>query len=208
MSAQPSMPCSARQSGAYRSASSGHSLCGTLTSTRARRRPWRIPCRSGSPHHQHRRRRHAPALRQMQQPARMRLGRCPSRPRMSSAENSRPCPPPAGSPAPVRGHCGSARRGGSRARAAHAAARGRLRPGVRRRRVRVRAPAAARLAAASSAGSAAVMEDVVLRGNLQGAADRGEIVHGDGQGAVHVEHPVPHLGDLHIQSSRTRIRPS
>ena len=53
-----------------------------------------------------------------------------------------------------------------------------------------------------------VMEDVVLLGNLQGAADRGEIVHGDGQGAVHVEHPVPYLGDRHIQSSRTRIRPS
>src|SRR3546814_7234720 len=52
------------------------------------------------------------------------------------------------------------------------------------------------------------MEEVVLLGDCQRTADRGEIVHGDGQGAVHVEHPVTDLGDLHIQSSRTRISPS
>jgi len=53
-----------------------------------------------------------------------------------------------------------------------------------------------------------VVKDVVAFGNLQRAADRREVVHGDGQGAVHVEHPVTRTGEVHIQSSRTRIKPS
>ncbi|MCY1180411.1 hypothetical protein D9M73_208530 [compost metagenome] len=47
-----------------------------------------------------------------------------------------------------------------------------------------------------------VREDIVLGGNTQGLADGGKIVHGHGQGAVHVEHPVANVGQAHAQSLR------
>ena len=53
-----------------------------------------------------------------------------------------------------------------------------------------------------------VQQDVVLLGDVQRSADRREVVHGPGQGAVHVEHPVADVGQPHAQSSRLRIRPS
>ena len=47
-----------------------------------------------------------------------------------------------------------------------------------------------------------VQQDVVLLGDVQRSADRREVVHGPGQGAVHVEHPVADVGQPHAQSSR------
>ncbi|MCY1382678.1 hypothetical protein D9M69_707220 [compost metagenome] len=53
-----------------------------------------------------------------------------------------------------------------------------------------------------------VGEDVVLGRDIQRHPDSGKIVHGHGQGAVHVEHPVAQLAQAHAQSLRWRIRPS
>ncbi|MNJ75745.1 hypothetical protein D3C77_728920 [compost metagenome] len=47
-----------------------------------------------------------------------------------------------------------------------------------------------------------VGEDVVLGRDVQRHANGGEIVHGHGQGAVHVEHPIAHLAQAHAQSLR------
>src|SRR5690606_35831112 len=53
-----------------------------------------------------------------------------------------------------------------------------------------------------------VMKNVVFQRDIQRTLDRHEVMHGDGQGAVHVEHPVARVLQYHFQSSRTRIRPS
>ncbi|MNT99552.1 hypothetical protein D3C72_2424270 [compost metagenome] len=47
-----------------------------------------------------------------------------------------------------------------------------------------------------------VGKDIVRLRNLQRLLDRRKIVHGDGQGAVHVEHPVANLLQAHCQSLR------
>ena len=51
-------------------------------------------------------------------------------------------------------------------------------------------------------------EDVVLWRNRQRHANRRKVMHGDGQRAVHVEHPMANRGQAHAQSLRWRIRPS
>ncbi|MNO80961.1 hypothetical protein D3C76_721840 [compost metagenome] len=53
-----------------------------------------------------------------------------------------------------------------------------------------------------------VAEDVLFLRDAQGALDRRKVVHGQGQGAVHVEHPVADVTEPHSQSLRWRIRPS
>ena len=47
-----------------------------------------------------------------------------------------------------------------------------------------------------------VREDVVFWRNRQGHANRREVMHRHGQGAVHVEHPVTHFSQTHAQSLR------
>ena len=47
-----------------------------------------------------------------------------------------------------------------------------------------------------------VGQDVGFGRNRQGYANRRKVVHGHGQGAVHVEHPVTHVGQAHAQSLR------
>src|SRR3990167_11434674 len=51
-------------------------------------------------------------------------------------------------------------------------------------------------------------ENVLVQRDFQGALDGFEIMHGHGQGAVHVEHPVAAVLPAHFQSSRRRVRPS
>ncbi len=47
-----------------------------------------------------------------------------------------------------------------------------------------------------------VAENVVLQRNLQRTLDRREVMHRQGQGAVHVEHPMADLRKAHAQSLR------
>lgn len=62
--------------------------------------------------------------------------------------------------------------------------------------------------------SGQVLQNILLLGDPQRSLDRRKIMHRLGQGAVHVKHPVPPLGQTqrrtnrHFQSSRTRVRPS
>ncbi|MNL17455.1 hypothetical protein D3C87_1385500 [compost metagenome] len=47
-----------------------------------------------------------------------------------------------------------------------------------------------------------VSENVVFSRDRQRHANGREVMHGDGQGAVHVEHPMAHVGEAHAQSLR------
>ena len=53
-----------------------------------------------------------------------------------------------------------------------------------------------------------VGQDVVFGRDAQCLTNRRKVMHGEGQGAVHVEHPMLDVLECHAQSLRWRIRPS